>query len=306
MIIREVMQEAIFRTIKKSSCHISPDVHTAFEKAIQREQAPISRRAFEDTLKSLDLSIERECLACPDTGWPLFFCKMGNEAQLEGGILGFEEAAKRMVAKATREGYLRSTMKHPITGADTGGTNVGANIPGFTYRFVSGDSLQVTFVAKGGGSECFGGTRHRVVAFADGLIGIEKTIIDWYVAAARAGAICPPAVLGVGIGGTADIAAHLAKEAATLRVIGSRHPEPMFARIEEDLTAALNDLGVGAMGSGGETSVFGVHVEYSVTHIAGIAVAMSANCMVARRATTRIYADGKTEALDNPHWFNGR
>jgi len=209
------------------------------------------------------------------------------------------------VAKATREGYLRSTMKHPITGADPG-TNVGVNVPGFTYKFVPGDSLQVTFVAKGGGSECFGGTRHRVVAFADGLIGIEKTIIDWYVAAARAGAICPPAVLGVGIGGTADIAAHLAKEAAALRVIGSRHPEPMFARIEEDLTAALNDLGVGAMGSGGETSVFGVHVEYSLTHIAGIAVAMSANCMVARRATTRIYADGKTEALDNPHWFNGR
>ena len=219
--------------------------------------------------------------------------------------MAFEEAAKRMVAKATRDGYLRSTMKHPLTGADPG-TNVGVNVPGFTYKFVPGDSFQVSFVAKGGGSECFGGTRYRVVAFADGLAGIEKTIIDWYMSAARAGAICPPAILGIGIGGTADISTHLAKEAAVLRVIGSRHPEPAFSKIEEDLTAALNDLGFGAMGSGGETSVFAVNVEYSLTHIAGIAVAMSANCMVGRRATTKIFADGRTEELDDPGWFNGR
>ena len=196
-------------------------------------------------------------------------------------------------------------MKHPLTGADSG-TNVGMNVPSFTYRFVPGDFLQVSYVAKGGGSECFGGTRYRVVAFADGIVGIEKTIIDWYMAAARAGAICPPAILGIGIGGTADIAAHLAKQAATLRIVGSRHPEPVFAKMEEELLAALNDLGIGAMGAGGKTSVFAVNVEYSLTHIAGIAVAMSANCMVARRATTKIYSDGRLEELNHPQWFNGR
>ena len=110
----------------------------------------------------------------------------------------------------------------------------------------------------------------------------------------------------MGIGGTADIAAHLAKEAASLRLIGSRHPEPAFAKIEEDLFAALNDLGIGAMGSGGKISVFAVNVEYSLTHIAGIAVAMSANCMVARRATTKIHDGGRIEILDNPQWFQGR
>jgi tartrate/fumarate subfamily iron-sulfur-dependent hydro-lyase alpha chain len=305
MITRDVLQEAIFKTIKKGSCHISPDVHRAFEKAIEKEKSVVSKKAFEGTLKSLDLSIERECLACPDTGWPLFFCKVGNEVEMEGGILALEDISRKMVARATKEGYLRSTMKHPLTGADPG-TNVGVNIPGFTYQFVPGDSLQVTYVAKGGGSECFGGTRYRVVAFADGLIGIEKSIIEWYIAASRAGAICPPAILGVGIGGSADIATNLAKEAATLRILGSHHPEPEFARIEEDLTAAINDLEIGAMGSGGKTSVFAVHVEYSLTHLAGIAVAMSANCMVARRATSKIYADGKTETLDDPNWFNGR
>jgi tartrate/fumarate subfamily iron-sulfur-dependent hydro-lyase alpha chain len=305
MITEKILQEAIFKTIKKGSCHISPDVRRAFEKAIEKESFAVSKKALEGTLKSLDLSIERECLACPDTGWPLFFCKVGNDVRIEGGILALEEITRKMVAKATQEGYLRSTMKHPLTGVDPG-TNVGMNIPGFTYQFVPGDALQITFVPKGGGSECFGGTRYRVVAFADGLVGIEKSIIDWYIAASRAGAICPPAVLGVGIGGSADIATNLAKEAAALRIVGSRHPEPPFARIEEDLTAAINGLEIGTMGSGGKTSVFAVHVEYSLTHLAGIAVAMSANCMVARRATTRIHADGRMEMLDDPNWFNGR
>jgi len=305
MISRDALEEAIFETVKRSSCRISPDVHSAFERAIQREESLLSRKALDGTLRSLDVSIEKECLACPDTGWPLFFFKVGNEASVEGGMLALEEIARRMVEKATKKGFLRATMRHPLTGWDPG-NNVGMNVPSFTYKFVPGNFVQVTFVAKGGGSECFGGTRYRVVAFADGLKGIEKSIIDWYIAASRAGAICPPSVLGVGIGGTSDIATHLAKQAAALRVIGSRHPDPQMAKIEEDLTEGLNELGIGAMGSGGKVSVFAVHVEYSMSHIAGIAVAMSANCMVARRATTRLYADGRKEELNNPNWFDGR
>jgi tartrate/fumarate subfamily iron-sulfur-dependent hydro-lyase alpha chain len=305
MITRKVMEAALFSTIKKSACEISPDIQAAFEKAMEKEEAERPKKAFEATLQSMQQSKKIQNLLCPDTGWPLFFCKVGNEAKIEGSITGFEEIAKRMVAKATREGYLRSTMKHPLTGDDPG-TNVGTNVPGFTYKFVPGDFLQITYVAKGGGSECFGGTRYRVVAFADGITGIKKAVIDWYIAAARAGAICPPSVLGVGIGGTADIATHLAKQAATLRLIGSRHPEPMIAELEERLTTAINKLGIGPMGSGGNVSVYTVNVEYSLTHLAGIAVAMSANCWVARRATTRIHSDGRTEEMDNPQWFNGR
>jgi len=305
VIARDILEEAVINTIKKSSCHIPADVHAAFERAIQKERSEISKKAFQSTLKSLNLSIERESLACPDTGWPLFFWKIGNEAKVEGGILAIEDICKKMVVKATHEGYLRSTMKDPFTGDDPGG-NVGMNVPAFTYKFVPGDWVQVTYVPKGGGSECFGGTRYRVVAFADGLAGIQKAVIDWYIAGARAGAICPPAVLGVGIGGTAEIATRLAKEAAVLRLVGSHHPEPRIARMEDELTAAINELGIGAMGLGGDTSVFAVNVEYSLTHLAGIAVAMSANCWVARRATTKIYADGRTQELENPNWFDGR
>jgi tartrate/fumarate subfamily iron-sulfur-dependent hydro-lyase alpha chain len=305
LIATEVLENAIFNTIKRSSCQISPDIHSAFERAISSEQTERAKRGFETTLQSLDQSAKLLNPLCPDTGWPLFFFKIGNDTTIEGGMLGLEEVARKMVERATKEGYLRSTMKHPFTGDDPG-TNVGTNIPGFTYKFVPGDSIQVTYVAKGGGSECFGGTRYRVVAFADGLAGIKKSIVDWYIAAARAGAICPPSILGVGIGGTADIATSLAKEAAVLRLIGSHHSEPTMAKLEEDLTTALNMLGIGPMGSGGITSVFAVNVEYSLTHLAGIAVAISANCWVGRRATTKIYADGRTEELDNPNWFDGR
>ena len=95
MIKREVQEDAIFKTIKKSSCHISPDVYSAFERAIKAEKSALSKRAFEATLESLDRSIKYENLACPDTGWPLFFYKIGNDAEIEGGILGLEEISLR-------------------------------------------------------------------------------------------------------------------------------------------------------------------------------------------------------------------
>lgn len=305
MIQTKLLEEVIFNTIKRGSCQLSPDIHGAFEQAIACESMERPKRAFEATLESLDKSAEVQNLLCPDTGWPLFFYKIGNSAQLEGGLTNLEETTKQMVAKATKEGYLRSTMKHPFTGADPG-TNVGTNVPGFNYKFVPGDSIQITYVAKGGGSECFGGTRYRVIAFADGITGVKKAIIDWYIAGSRAGAICPPSVLGVGIGGTADICTHLAKEAAALRLVGSHHPEPQIAELEKDLKSAINELGIGPMGSGGATSVLAVNVEYSLTHLAGIAVSMSANCWVARRSTTRIGADGSIDILNDPDWFEGR
>lgn len=305
MITQKTLENVIYETIKKGSCNISPDVQTGFEDAIQIETSEISRRGFEATLDSLKKCRERDSLACPDTGWPLFFIKMGDDTRIEGGISNLEDITRRMVVKATEDGFLRKTMKHPLTGADPGG-NVGMNMPNFSYKFEPGDSMQISYVAKGGGSECFGGSRLRIVAFADGLVGIKKAIIDWYIAAARAGAICPPSILGVGIGGTGDVCMHLAKKAATLRVIGSRHSEPMIAELEEELYDAINLLGIGSMGSGGDKSVFAVNVEYSLTHLAGVAVGISANCWIARRATTKIYADETIEKLDNPNWFDGR
>ena len=305
MIKTEIYEQALFETIKRGATEISPDVRDAFERAIERETNPDAKNGLVATLKSMDMSAVRQNPLCVDTGWPIFYFKVGNKCELEGGFVELENAARRAVAKATKLGYLRATMKHPLTGYDPG-NNIGMNIPDFTYKFVDGDSIEMSYAAKGGGSECFGGTRHRIVAFADGIKGIEKFVIDSFVASARAGAVCPPSVLGIGIGGTANVAANLAKEAACLRTVGSKHPDPMFAKIEEDLYEALNSLGIGILGAGGKTSVLAVNVEYAYTHIAGIACATSTNCMVARRASTKISSDGRVENMQSPMWFGDR
>ncbi len=305
MIKTELYEQVLFETVKRGATVISDDVRDAFVSAIARETDPDAKKGLEATLRSMEMSAVRENPLCVDTGWPIFYFKVGNECKLEGGFVELENAARRAVAKATKLGYLRATMKHPLTGYDPG-DNIGLNIPDFTYQFTDGDGIEISYAAKGGGSECFGGTRHRVVAFADGVKGIEKFVIDSFVASARAGAVCPPSVLGVGIGGTANVAANLAKKAACLRTVGSVHPDPMFAKIERDLYEALNSLGIGILGSGGATSVLAVNVEYAFTHIAGICVATSTNCMVARRASSRIGADGTVSRMRSPMWFGDR
>lgn len=302
MIERELYEQVIFDTICKGSTQIAPDVLAAFEKAIETETSEAAKEGLERTYESICLSAERKNPACPDTGWPIFYFKIGNECELEGGIMALEEATRNAVRKATREGFLRATMKHPLSGYDPG-DNIGKNVPDFTYQFVPGRNIEITYVAKGGGSECFGGTQHRVVAFADGVKGIKKFVIDAFVAATRSGGICPPNILGIGIGGTANIAANLAKEAACLRPVGSHHPDKEFRQMEEELYEALNRLNVGIMGIGGNTSVLGVNMEYAYTHIAGICVAISSNCMVARRGSKRILADGTVEDMVEPNWF---
>ena len=305
MIKTEIYEKVLFETVKRGATEISPDVKEAFEKAIALETSADAKKGLSATLESMKKSSERQNPLCVDTGWPIFYFKVGNNCVLEGGFVELENAARRAVAKATELGYLRATMKHPLTGYDPG-NNIGMNIPDFTYQFVDGDFIEISYAAKGGGSECFGGTRHRIVAFADGVRGIEKFVIDSFVASARAGAVCPPSVLGIGIGGTANVAANLAKEAACLRTVGSKHPDPIFAKIEEDLYNALNSLGIGILGAGGNTSVLAVNVEYAYTHIAGIAVATSTNCMVARRASTRIEANGSYNSMTSPNWFGDR
>lgn len=305
MIPISIIEEAAFQTIRRGATVISADVRGAFEQAIANEISAVAKKGLEDTYKSMGLAQLLDKPACPDTGWPIFYIKMGNEAQIEGGFLALEDAVRNAVRRATKAGYLRATMKHPLTGYDPG-DNIGPNIPDFTYKFVPGDQMEISYVAKGGGSECFGGTRQRVVAFADGMAGIKKFVLDSFINSSKAGAICPPNILGVGIGGTANVAANLAKEAACLRKIGSHHPESAIAQMEEELTNAINSLGVGIMGSGGKTSVLAVNIEYAYTHIAGIVCATSSNCMVARRATTRVLADGQTVVLADPDWFGGR
>ena len=305
MIKHEVMEEACYQACRRATTHISPDVEQAFENAIETETNPAAKKGFEATLRSLRKSIQRDNVACCDTGWPLYFFKIGVDCELEGGVPALEDAARAAVARCTKDGYLRATMKHPLTGFDPG-NNCGPNAPIMEVKFVPGSDLEVTYCAKGGGSECFGGTRQKVIAFADGIKAIEKCIIDWYVEATWQGGTCPPSVLGIGIGGTANESANLAKQAAVLRKIGSHNATPEFAQMEVDLFEALNNLNIGIMGVGGDTSVFAVNVEYAFTHLDGIIVSMASNCMVARRGSYRVYPDSHMEPINDVLWFGDR
>ena len=305
MVTKECIYQAVLDTIRRGATEIPPDVLRALRHAEARETVESARVGFRHTIESLEKSRELGNPCCADTGWPVFFVQLGNDCILPGGPAALAEMIREAVREATRRGWIRKTMKHPLTGFDPG-DNIGENIPDIAWKFVPGDGLRVSYAAKGGGSECFGGTRHRVVAFADGTDGILKFVVDSFVEATRSGGICPPNILGIGIGGTANLAANLAKEAACLRVVGSHHPEAAFRKLEDQLYEALNSLGVGILGVGGKTSVLAVNVEYAYTHIAGICVDMSANCMVARRATCEILADGSVTYPDDPRWFGTR
>lgn len=304
MISSEVFSQAVYQAICRASTTVSPDIFAAFERGLKREEG-LAQQALARTYDNISYAREHDLLACSDTGWPLFYLKIGDEATLEGGLSQIEQICREMVAKATADTYLRPTVKHPLSGFDTN-NNVGENVPAFTYKFVTGNACEITFVAKGGGSECFGGTRYRMVAFADGMAGIEKFIIDSYIDGCRSGKICPPAIIGVGIGGTADISAKLAKQASSLRLIGSRHPEPLIAEMEERLYRGINNLGIGAFGLGGSVSAFAVNIEYAFSHIGGIAVSMAASCCVTRRATMVVDNTNKVSEKVDPDWFQRR
>lgn len=154
MIARSLYEQVLFDTIHRGATVISQDVQDAFQSAISKETYQAAKTGLEKTLESIQLSEKLDNPACPDTGWPIFYFKVGNDCQLEGGFMGLEDAARCAVRKATANGYLRATMKHPLTGFDPG-DNVGNNVPNFTYQFVPGNDIEITYVAKGGGSECF-------------------------------------------------------------------------------------------------------------------------------------------------------
>ena len=183
-------------------------------------------------------------------------------------------------------------MVDPLTRDNPGG-NVGPGMPKVDLRFAGqGDGLDIVAAPKGGGSEIFG-TFYRMLYPADGEAGICKFAIDAIREGCYAGKICPPAIVGVGIGGTADLCMKMAKEAALLRPVRRPHPDARVADMERKLYAAARGLGLGPMGSEGVNAVMAVHVETAVTHTAALPVAVNAQCLVGRRWRATVSADGQ-------------
>jgi fumarate hydratase subunit alpha len=293
----------IYQLILKSTCILPENMMNALEATYQQETAPLARVHMETTLRHMKLSKEKMIPLCGDTGFPIFFVRMGSELFVEGGVPALAKAIKAAVQKATEDAAIRPTMINPFT-RENPGTNVGTHMPYIVHKFDADiDFIELTSAPKGGGTEVFG-PAFKVLLHADGLPGIKKFVVDSLVVHGnRTGGTCPPNIVGVGVGGTSDLAMKLAKEAAVLRKIGDRHPEEKVGRLELELLEALNMAGIGPLGMGGKTTVLDVHIEYAMGHLAGFSVALSVQCPAARVATIRVYTDGSVEEREWPEWF---
>ncbi|MBT3379188.1 MAG: fumarate hydratase [Lentisphaerae bacterium] len=285
--------EAMFEATRRAATRLPPDVKAALQAALAEETDPVSRAQLESSLHNAQLAEEGNGLVCADTGFPLFFITAGPETRINGGFGTLKQTARDAVARATAANLLRPTMVDPIARTNPG-DNIGPGMPKLELTFAeTGAGLDIIAAPKGGGSEIFG-TFYRMMYPSDGMDGIKTFAIQCIRDACYAGKICPPAIIGIGIGGTADLCMKLAKEAALLTPVGATNPDPVLEALEHDLLAASRSLGIGPMGAHGINAVLAVSIRKAVTHTAALPVAINAQCMVGRRWRAVMDSDGRT------------
>lgn len=269
---------------KKALTDLPPDVRSAVHRVAEQEDAG-ARRRLDVMVKSIDVSDRTGIIVCQDTGICVFFVRLGTEFQVNGARL--VTALRDGVALASKRHDLRSSVVHPIT-RENRQDNTGVGIPDVHVEFVDGsDQLEILLVPKGSGSENM--SYLKMLSPAEGISGVKRFVLDSVIDAGPRP--CPPTVVGVGMGGTADLCASLAKK-AILRPVGEPHPEPEVAAIERQLLAAINATGIGPQGLGGNVTSFAVHVEYAATHISMNPVAVNIQCWRGERASATVSVDG--------------
>lgn len=239
-------------------------------------------------LNNVELAEKYQVPICQDTGTIIFYVKAGARAK---GLDKIEEALTRATRRATIEVPLRPNSVNPFSQKNSG-DNTGRFVPWIHWEIIPGDSIEITAMPKGGGSEnmCVLG----MLVPGEGIRGLKKFVVD---AVIRAGAKpCPPNILGVGIGGGSDISTKIAKR-VLLRPLNKPNPDPEIAKLESEIFEAVNTTGIGPMGLGGKTTVLGVHVDYAYRHPASYPAAVAFQCWAARRATALVGADGTVEHL---------
>ena len=250
---------------------LGEDVITAFRKTKETEESPVGKEILEQLIENATIAKEEKIAMCQDTGFAVCFVEIGDEVKVSGGNL--VEAINEGVRQGYKEGYLRKSICHPFTRKNTGD-----NTPAIVHLdMVSGDQLKIIVAPKGGGSENM--SRVTMLKPSDGIEGIKRFVVE---RVRESGANpCPPLVVGVGIGGTFEMAALIAKK-ALLRPVGSKNPDPELVSLEEELLVEINDLGVGPQGLGGRTTALAVHVNMHPCHIASLPVAVNINCHASR------------------------
>lgn len=277
--MREIHVDQIIETVKymciDANCNLNRDVQCALEQGLAREQNATAKTMLTDILKNAEIARNEQMPICQDTGMAVIFLKLGQDAHITGGSL--YDAVNEGVRQGYAEGYLRkSVVADPVRRGNTGD-----NTPAVIHTEIAdGAHLEITLAPKGFGSENMSAV--KMCKPSDGLDGIIDFVVD---TVRRAGGNpCPPLVVGVGIGGTFEKCAYLAKS-ALLRDVDSSNPDPYYAELEATLLERINALDIGPQGFGGVTTALGVNVETFPTHIAGMPCAVNINCHVTRHLT---------------------
>lgn len=294
-----LLEDVAYELNRRAAIAVPLDAKQAFAEAAARETNVAARRALDAIVENAGVAMAQESAMCGDTGLPRFYVKAGNEVQLEGGFVALERACRRATARATQDVPLRSNRVHPLTRRNPG-NNVGVFAPNVDYHFEpEGDWIDITAVHKGG----LFGSDYRMLFPGDGVPGIKRFFVDTLVTFGHRGLSCPPVIVGVGLGGTKDQCVTLGKEACSLRLVGDRHPDPQVAELELELLELGNRTMLGIMGLRSDTPVLDVHCEIAYAHTGGLPVGISELCHAVRRATARIYNDGRVEYREDPQWF---
>jgi len=262
-----------------------PDLKDALRRAREAETNATGIDCLDVMLETIDVAERDENLVCQDTGNVIYWVEAGYDCPLQ--LAHVTAAVRRGTERATLEHPLRSNSVHPLTREHTG-TNTGRLYPVMHYEFVPGSDLTVHCLPKGSGCENM--SFLKMLVPADGVSGIKRFVLECIVEAA--GKPCLPNVCGVGIGGSADLCATLAKR-AMLRPVGGRSDDPLVAALEDELLELANQLGLGPMGLGGRNTLLAVHVEYAHTHITQNPVSVCMECWNARHACVTVTPDGR-------------
>jgi fumarate hydratase subunit alpha len=278
----EVIENAVVDLIRRAVTRLPSDVVAALEAAERSETAEGARRELGIMVRNVKEARACTLPMCQDTGIPVFFVTASG---FPGP--GLEETLARAVRRATTDVPLRRNVVDPLTRANTG-DNTGVLMPYISYAVRDQDYVEITFLPKGAGSENMSAL--AMLNPQDGVAGIRRFVLDTIVRAG--GKPCPPVIVGVGVGGSSDACMALAKK-ALLRPVGSASPDGRLAKLEAELLEMINGTGIGPMGLGGRTTALAVHAEGASCHTASLPVGVNVQCYAARRASMRVYGDGR-------------
>ncbi len=273
--MREIHVNEITKTVRdliiRANTELGQDVLDAFKRAVETETSPIGRDILQRLIENADVANKEKIPMCQDTGMAIVFVEMGQDVHIVGGAL--KDAVDEGVRRGYADGYLRKSVCHPFTR-----TNTGDNTPAVLHlELVEGDGFKINLMSKGFGGENM--SRVTMLPPSAGIEGIRETVLQRIREAGSNP--CPPTIVGVGIGGTFEMAALMAKK-ALLRTLGTEHPDPDVASLEKEWLSEINRMGIGPQGLGGRTTSLAVHINYMATHIASIPVAVNIQCHSSR------------------------